>query len=63
MCKTHYAQEEKSTNYFNWHRLFIIFFSIIAKSRLPTANWNLQDVKREQYSLEGIRIISRTLSR
>ena len=64
MRKTHYAQEEKSTTYFNWHRLLLFFFfSIIAKSRLPTANWNLQDVKREQYSLEGIRIISRTLSR
>ena len=62
MRKTHYAQEEKSTTYFNWLRL-VFFFSIIAKSRLPTANWNSQDVKREQYSLEGSHIISRILSR
>ena len=65
MRKTHYAQEETSTTYFNWHRLFYFFLVLLPKvgCQLPTANWNLQDVKREQYSLEGIRIISRTLSR
>ena len=31
MRKTHYAQEEKSTTYFNWHRLFYFFLVLLPK--------------------------------
>ena len=43
MCKTHYAQEEKSTNYFNWHRLFIFFLVLLPKvgCQLPTETYRM----------------------
>ena len=43
MRKTHYAQEEKSTNYFNWHRLFIFFLVLLPKvgCQLPTETYRM----------------------
>ena len=44
MRKTHYAQEEKSTNYFNWHRLFIFFFLVLLPKvgcQLPTETYRM----------------------
>ena len=43
MHKTHYAQEEKSTNYFNWHRLFYFFLVLLPKvaCQLPTETYRM----------------------
>ena len=43
MRKTHYAQEEKSTTYFNWHRLFYFFFVLLPKvgCQLPTETYRM----------------------
>ena len=43
MRKTHYAQEEKSTTYFNWHRLFYFFLVLLPKvgCQLPTETYRM----------------------
>ena len=43
MRKTHYAQEEKSTTYFNWHRLFYFFLVLLPKvgCQLPTETYGM----------------------
>ena len=43
MRKPHYAQEEKSTNYFNWHRLFYFFLVLLPKvgCQLPTETYRM----------------------
>ena len=43
MRKTHYAQEETSTNYFNWHRLFYFFLVLLPKvgCQLPTETYRM----------------------
>ena len=43
MRKTHYAQEETSTTYFNWHRLFYFFLVLLPKvgCQLPTETYRM----------------------